>query len=385
MKNEKLRFKRFIRASFLRRLGRPLLRQLLGRFVAELALPGDELPDETFFCSLARALSSPEALPQELAEALFAIDEMSGPEGQQQLEAAAARAGLTPILEQESTRSDLAVRVWLADPGLLARVHNQQRLRRLSAFECFGPAAKAGRAPFTCPDETMLARLAAALDPWFGRHQRGHNTTRLELYPIAGDYWFLVRHGDTFTRTPTVEAQRTEIIHFRPERDDVVVYSPQHDELRINAQTRGERRLYVEVFGAHLHGAADWFSRRRTYTLEPLRSEGPDSLDASGLEGLSRIVLRELELTSDAAPREVLTREAENLFRMGACAAELMPPGWRVTRAGFELHFTGQIRPRPVQIRPPNLLKLGRHCDLKLVDQWLCQRGFRVVAGSESL
>ena len=384
MKNEKLRFKRFIRPAFLRKLGRPLVGELFARFDADLKqlgldLPAADLADQDYFRALTRLLATPEGLPESLTEALFAVDEMSSSEGQEQLELAVARIEPSFRFEGESTRSDLALRVWLVNPGLLARLHNQQRLRRLTSFQCFSPAASAATATAKTPDAAMLEALAATLDPWFARHQRGHNTTRLELYAVQGDYWFLVRHGDTFTRTPKVEAQKTEIIHFRPERDDVVVYSAEHDELRINARTRGERELYAEAFGLHLHGRGDWFSRQGAYSLEPLRREGPDALDPAGLDGLTQIILREIELTSDSAPHEVLTRHGEDLFRVTLSVDELMPPGWRLTRAGFDLHFKGQLRPRPVQIRPPNLLKLGRHCDLRLVHRWLCQRGFRVV------
>ena len=384
MKNEKLRFKRFVRPAFLRKLGRPLVTELFARFDADLkqlglVLPPLDLSDQNYFDALARLLSTPEGLPESLTEALFAIDEMSSPEGQEQLELAVARIEPPLQFDEASTRGDLAVRVWLVNPGLMARLHNQQRLRRLTSFECFSPASSAAALAVKMPDPAMLDTLAATLDPWFARHQRGHNTTRLELYPVQGDYWFLVRHGDTFTRTPKVEAQKTEIIHFRPERDDVVVYSAEHDELRINARTRGERELYAEAFGLHFHGRGDWFSRRGAYSLEPLRREGPDALDPSGLDGLKQITLREIELTSNSAPHEVLTRHGEDLFRVAPNVDELMPAGWRLTRAGFDLHFEGQLRPRPVQIRPPNLLKLGRHCDLRLVHRWLCQRGFRVV------
>ena len=370
-------------SSRLRQLRRSLLTEFFTRFEPQLGgpLPGPNVPDTQFFAALAKLVATPENLPEPLLEALFAIDEMSSPEGQEQIEhALAASAASPPDLPADCTRDELALRLWLADPALLARLHNRQRLRRLTAFECFGPPSPPASPVVLSLPPPPLETLAAALDPWFARHRRGHNTTRLELYRIEADAWFLVRHGDTFTRAPSVDAQKTEVIHFRPERDDVVVYSPRHDELRINARTRGERRLYVETFGLHLRGRADWFSRRRTYTLEPLRREGPDALDPAGLDGLNQIILRELELTSNAAPFQVVTRQSEDLF--AASLDELMPAGWRLTCAGFDLHFAGHPRPRPLQIRPPNCLKLGRHCDLHLVDRWLGQRGFR-LSGTE--
>jgi hypothetical protein len=200
------------------------------------------------------------------------------------------------------------------------------------------------------------------------------------LYPLNGEFWFLIRHGDTFSRTPKVDAQRTEILHFRPERDDVVVYSPEHDELRINARTRSERDLYVRQLGLCLHGREDYFGRSWTYTLEPLRLEGASALEPDGVAGIEKVVLREVEVAWNTKGREVLTRAADDLFQSGSDDAEAdgpIPQDGSLCRAAFDFHFADQPQPRPVQIRVPNLIKLGRHCDLQLVDRWLCQRGFR--------
>jgi hypothetical protein len=271
----KIKFKRFTRSNFLKRIGRPLLARFLEAFQpafqsANLAPPPGSLSDEAWYAALAQLLSSPEALPDSLNEALFAIAEMATPEGQEQLERAIADTGLALEFDSRSSREDIALQVWLAAPGLLARKHNEQRLRRLTAFEYFHSHTPPDpNALFQPPDQALLDGLAAALDPWFTSHQRGRNTVRLAVYPIDGEFWFLVRHGDTFTRAPKVEEQRTEILHFRPARDDVIVYSPARDEIRINARTKGERDLYVPAFGRCLRGSEDWFSERRTYTLEP--------------------------------------------------------------------------------------------------------------------
>ena len=187
----------------------------------------------------------------------------------------------------ESSLEDLALQLWLAAPELLARTHNAQRLRRLTAFQYAGcKIPKAQRPLFIPPNAVALQALVDGLDAWFDRNHRGQETTKIEVYPLDGEYWFLVRHGATFTRTPKVEKQRTEIIHFRPERDDVIVYCPQRDEIRINARTKGERDLYVEQFSLHLRGRIDHFSERHTYTLEPLRTEGLEALDATDIEGI---------------------------------------------------------------------------------------------------
>src|SRR5437868_3726861 len=94
-----VRFKRFSRPQVLKRIGRELLERFFVRFAAELAglnlpLPATTLDDSEYYGSLARLLAAPEMLPDELNEALFAIDEMATPEGQEHLELAAEQAGL---------------------------------------------------------------------------------------------------------------------------------------------------------------------------------------------------------------------------------------------------------------------------------------------------
>ncbi len=393
----KIRFKRFIHPRVLKGLGRDLLARFFQSVhppgAAAPWLPPAQLPDEQWFGLLARNLSVPEALPESVAEALWALDEMATPEGQEALETAAACQGLRLSDDGSATREELALKVWLAAPDLLTAAHNRQRLKRLTAFEHFGPTvARADRPPFTPPADTTLAAVATALEPWFARHSRGQNTTRVDLYRIEAfssspaesspdtNYWFVVRHGDTYTRTPKVEAQKTEILHFRPERDDVVMYSPALDELCVNARTRGERELYVQVFGLHLRGRMDYFRRQHTYTLEPLRTDGPAALNPAGVQGLEKITLRELEIAwDDNRFDQKVIYQASDLFELAASspAQEVIPGEGRLVRAAFDLHFTGCPKPRPVQIRVPNLLKLGRHCDASRVQSWLALRRFR--------
>jgi hypothetical protein len=387
-----LTYKRFSRPQLLQRIGRPLLTQFLEKFQRELlehnlAVPPPELADEAWLGSLARMLTAPEALPDGLAEALYAIDEMSSEQGQEQLEAALEHANLSLPGAEESTREDIALRVWLAAPALLARLHNQQRLRRLSAFEYFGsqiPAAE--RSAFDLAGPGALRPLELMLDAWFARHQRGWNTCRIELYPLpdrstpetnALEHWFLIRHGDLFTRAPKVDEQKTEIIHFRPQRDDVVVYTAASDELRINCRTRGECDLYVRAFGAVLRGNEKYFSVRNTYTLEPLRSDGLDSLQTEGVPELDKVVLRQIEVASENG-RHIVTHASEDLFGPAARAISgPIPHSALLRRASFDLHFAGCAKPRPLHIRPPNFLKLGRHCDVHVVHRLLSRRGFR--------
>ncbi len=292
------------------------------------------------------------------------------------------------------------MQVWLLAPQVLARVHNGLRLQRLTAFEhaahegdkevfsfqssVFSPDQDDAGTREVDPGEFKgaTALLSMALDGWFARNQRGAETTKIEIYPIEGDFWFMIRHGDTFNRVATVERQHTEILHFRPERDDVVVYSPRFDELRVNARTKSERDLYIEQFGLHLRGSVDYFSQRQPWTLEPLRRLGRDALEAEGLDGIRAIKLCELEIARNNHLREIITHKADDLFECAGLRAgerNVIPhDGW-LARAIFEIQFTGLPQPQPVEIRLPNMLKVGRRCDFHAVQNWLCRRGFRTV------
>lgn len=383
--------KRFVRAGFLQQLDRELLNRFLQQFQPQiqqrgLRLPEEAYSEETYGTRLAALLATPEGLPPELNEALLAIEELASPEAQEHLEAAAVSLGVQ--FRPGAARADMALAVWLNDPRAIARLHKQQRLRRLTTFEYFGSnRAPALRPVFVTPGPELLQQLQAALDPWFATHHRGQDTTRLELYEFAGplkpaspEWWFVVRHGDTFTRKAKVEAQQTQILHFRPERDDLVVYSSVHDELRIHARTKGERDWYVKLFGSFLRGAEDYFSRRSIYTLEPLRLEGPGALAVGDLQGIHKIVLKELELAWDNPLEGRIIRKADDLFATVAARQleVLLPARAHLARAVFEVCFLASDRPRPVEIRPPNVLKLGRHCDAQQVDGWFCRSGFRL-------
>jgi hypothetical protein len=381
-----LKLKRFNQPQFLRRLGRDLLTKFFDRFTGPtLPLPPPELPDADYYYALAGLLLRPEHLPPGLCEDLSAIEEMATREGFSRFERAPEWPRLQAGLRPNSTAEDIALQVWLSAPDILAREHNLLRLRRLTAFEHAAHEEKQSSAPGDPPDKLTLLNLTLALDAWFARNQRGVESTRIEVYPVDGDYWFLIRHGDLFNRVAKVDRQQTEILHFRPERDDVVIYSPRLGELRVNARTKGERDLYIEQFGLHLHGHADYFSGRRPYTLEPLRTAGRDALDVEGLEGIRSIRLCKVSIRVNNRHNEVLTREADDLFRcppISPLQRGPFPDQGLLERALFEIQFAGSAKPQPVEIRVPNVLKLGRRCDAGAVQNWLSRRGFRRRADS---
>jgi hypothetical protein len=195
---------------------------------------------------------------------------------------------------------------------------------------------------------------------------------------MDGEYWFLIRHGDTYAMVPTVADGKLSVLHFRPAKDDVVVYAPERDEIRIHAGAKWEKELYQESFGNRLFGDDRHFSERKAYTLDPLRKDGADALDASDIPGITRIVLREIEVAWAGEFGDSRVNKSADVFASAkARNAVAISESGRLVRAAFEIYFGDSQKPRKVQVRPPNVLKLGRHCDAALVQRWLSERSFR--------
>lgn len=383
-----VRFRRFTKPHVLKDIGRALLGRFFSKFKNDLeekqvALPDPALADEEYFSTLANILMSPEGLPGSLNDALYAIDEMATEDGQQRLEEGVVDEQLPLTFDEKSSREDIALQVWLESPELLVKKHNEQRLIRLSSFEYYSSPTPTDRsATFQKPDDPTIDALTGALDLWFSQHNRGHKTTKIETHEIDGEFWFMVRHGDTYARTPKVEEQRSEVIHYRPEKDDVIVYAPDLDEIRIHAATKGEKQLYRAKFGLYLFGREDHFSEFKTYTLEPLRL-GKDSLSPDGVEGIREIILREVEMGWDGGFNDALVRKSDDVFASAASYERPFNPiheKAKLRRAVFEVYFGDSEKPRKVQIKPPNILKLGRHCDARIVHRWLSKQKFRAAA-----
>lgn len=385
-----LKFKRFTKVNFLKTIGRDLLGQFFNRFNSDLAqngvvMPAETLEDDAYYGEVAGIAMAPEGLPDNLVEVAYAIEGMASEEGQDRLERATGETGQAFQFRENSSCAEMSMQAWLANPEVFAEKFNEQRLARLATFDYFGSKQPMDQSDtFAAPSPRTRELITADLEAAFRAKNRGQQTTRMEVHPMDGEYWFLIRHGDTYARVPTVANGQMSVLHFRPAKDDVVVYSPQRDEIRIHAGTKWEKELYRESFGARLMGDDQHFSERKAYTLDPLRTDGPDALDVSDIPGITRAVLREFEIAWPGEFHDSMARRSEDIFASAmARGAAAIPDGGRLVRAVFDLYFGDSQKPRRVQVRPPNILKLGRHCDAALVQRWLAERGFRetVIAG----
>jgi hypothetical protein len=384
-----VKIRRFTKPGFLRLIGPTLLEDFFERFRDELTKRRVELPEWNFdntayFKSVAAMVERMEELPGPLVEALYGIEAMANEEGQERLERAVEDGTLRVTFREESTHAEIAVQAWLANPNVFARKLRELRLFRLSAFDYFSSRMPVEqRRPFPSPDEAGIGQITSDIDGWFRRRNRGQGTSYIEVFRIDGEFWFLIRHGDTYKRMPAAaEDQKVEVVHFRPLKDDVVIYSPRRDEIRIHAGTYGECQLYRQVFGARLFGHPGYFSESKTYTLEPLRVDGRKALVVGDLP-IRSVVLRELEIAWEGSNGRVVLKRDDIFSSIEQGSAGRLPARGRLVRAAFDFYLCDSFSPRKVQIRLPNSLRVGRHCDTTLVHEWMTARGFRVSTSVE--
>jgi hypothetical protein len=386
--------KRFTNPKHLRGLGRPLLKQFFAEFEEELkvckaTLPAETLEDDAYFNALAEVFLSPKELPPEMTEVLYAVLEMANDQGVDRLTKAAKEKGLPIDWEKKASNLDIAMQVWLADKDTMMEQHSEHRLLGMTSFQYWGTKTPpANRLPFTPPTDEVLELLRKAVDDWCKENHRGDNTVSITKHQLEGEWWFLVQHGGTMSRLAEAKGnQKTETLLYRPGKDDVVVYNVERDEIRIHASSKGERELYRAAFGQRLRGDAGYFSERKSFVLDPLRKDVEKALSVEGLADIKRITLLEYEVWFGGEFDDRLVRKSDDMVASAAQRGkdgkviQVVSDNGNLVRAVFEVEFANSKKPRKVHLRPPDELRVGRHGDLKVVQDWLTKREFRAANG----
>ncbi len=369
--------KRFADPDALKRMQQPYLLALLRPHQTYLASHGFDFPvagEEIDHQTLAGILLTPDAaMPHDLGDTLYAINEMATLDAMDELINAASTAGLQLDASAEMTPSDVAVQVWLTAPALFERKHAERLVRRARSFQSFQSRESRGQDINTSPE--ALRSLEADLDDWFEGKKRGRGC-RVFAFPKEDGIHFLVRHGQPFRREGSLDEKGSGSVYYRPEKHDTVVYIAASGELRLNAGSKGERDLYREKFGLHLFGDENQFPGTAKYTLEPLREVGADALLCGEVDGIEWIRLKEVHYLWGGAENEMEIRKAEDVFAALGRREAQIPHGPRIVKAGFLIKFTDSKSPRSVTIRPTNIADYTRDDDGGLAEQWLALRGF---------
>ena len=382
-----LEFRSLARASVLRTIGRKLLGEFLLKFHEELReacvpIPDAGLSDTKFFDDLGAMLHAPEHLPDRLNEAIFTIEEMASDENRERLDSAVAQAGLDLNFHPDAPPERVSLQVWLHSPDLIRQEHEKYDAVPLTSFQCFAPAPPNTRPrPICIPDEVHLKDLTVPLGMWFTQHGCGIHTTRVDLHiRDHGQLWFVVRHGDTARWKRKVNGLETEFIRFTLEQEEAILYSAEQNELWISARTDQERELYRTYFGAILRGDAEYFSLRRNFTVDPLRSDGADALSPEGISEISKLDLSQVQIRWQGEVHDIRTDNAKSLFACltatdQANVTSLAAAGI-LTRATLLVEFADSLTRREIAICRGHTISFQRPSDLGVIARWLSKTKF---------
>ena len=378
--------RRFSKPGMLRRIDPEHLIAFLEPYADYFSNRGVELPstdngDELDYKALSQALLNPNAsTPDDLAEALYYVNEMSTQEGFDSLQEAIADTDLDVVIGKNAAHADLAIQVWIQDQDLVERLHAEQFLFRPRSFEYF--RTNNGSVPeFRVPPTETVRAMEAELDEWFAKKRRGKHS-KVYVFPKEDYTWFLVRHGKPYARESVIEAGESSAQYFRPEKFDVIVYNPVHGEIRMNAETKGEKELYRTKFGKYFFGDSEFFNGKSKFTLEPLREIGEDSILCDDIDGMEWVRLKEYQIYHGGTQKDVEIRKAQDIFASLRQRERSIPKGGPVIRASFLIKFKDSKNARTLTISSGNRAQFKRDDDAEIIEQWMTNRGF-IVMNSE--
>ncbi len=315
--------------------------------------------------------------PPKLVDDLYYVDEMSDRDGMDELlaavEAMPPNERIELNLPPDPTPADVAVQVRLKAPLLLERHHAERFLTTKRAFECYRVKDGADRT-LRVPTAVQLSDLKEALDDRLDQLKRGRSS-KVFVYQKDDGFWFLVRHGQPCKREGTVTADGSGAVYYRPEIYDPLRYDPRTGELSMNAETKEIGVLYREKIGLHLFGDATMFPNWTKYSLDPLLSDGEDSLVCTDVEGMEWVRLKEIEYHWGGPHKERTIQKADDLFALYRSKQRSLSKG-PIVRANFAVKFSDAKTPRTVTVRRGNVASFTRDDDAPLIEEWLVKRGF---------
>jgi hypothetical protein len=322
-------------------------------------------------------LNPDDSVPEGMVDALYYVHETTNTEAMEDLLECAEKNWLAFNADPEVTVADIAVQIWLVKPELLQRHHAETVAFTRTSFMYFsGSSAKDASGSLPKIPEAGFKAMQKTMDIWFEKHRRGRDCS-IFAFPRGKKVWLLVRHGTPMRREGKhEEGGGSGIAFYRPQKHDVLIYDGETDEIGVNADTKGERELYLATFGAALFGSETYFDPSERYTLEPLRDAGPKSMACDDIEDIKGVRLVEFGRIWPGTVPEREIRKGDDLFKAYGENWNLRLGKGSFTHATFKFAFEGTKRERSVTIRPANIARYERESDEATIETWLKARGF---------
>lgn len=344
----------------------------------DLSLIREEMKSEDFNVLL-RVLIDPDLdTPQRLIDALYHVNEMATQEGMEILLAAYEEAGYS-FDDPDPTPADLAVQSWIMNGKLFETTCANQYKLKPRAYRVYQSAdGEGGSSPL---DGEVLAVFESDLNDWFERRKRGRHC---KVFPFPGDNdcCYIIRHGEPYARVSAINKGESSCVFFQPEKFDTLIYDFTSGRLRIGASSKPTRDLYRAAFGRHFFGDDGYFPEYQLFTLQPLITDGRESLYCNDVPGLQQITLKRVQVRLDGGYGLRVTYDSADVFGDPGFLRTTSPDAL-VTEAVLSVKFVGESRARSTGIRIPNIIECCRDGDGVILDSWLRERGFIRNYGSK--
>jgi hypothetical protein len=338
-----------------------------------LTLPPAGSTDEPDYETLASMFLSPDDIPQGLVEKFHLVKQMSSHDAMDTILDTVREREVPIDFAPDSSPMDIAAQLLVKHRDLFHELHADKSVARYRGFTYFvGEKIENFEMP------ANFKKLEATLNDWYELHQRGR-TAKVMYRQKDSKFWIYVRHAEPIKREGCVGMtdNRSGSMIYRPERHDLVIFDPSAGELGVHADCKDEPELFRQAFGLHLCGDRDFFPHsRRKYTLEPLKVNGPASLDCSGIQGMKTIKLKELEYET---PGEIWARrriQAADVFKVLENDGDSIPEDAELRQAKFAVKFHDAKRARTIIVRPSNYAQVGRDDDAVIMDEFFRRQGF---------
>jgi hypothetical protein len=261
--------------------------------------------------------------------------------------------------------ADVALKVWLLDPGAIERIYTKFSIDSGRTMVCY--RAPAGTT-ITRPTKAICKSIAADLSVHFATLFSTPASQVMSFDEDSGQA-FLIRHGDVVKRLGVINDEgEPDTRALRPLKHDVAFLIPGAFELQVSGRSEPIRELYRSVFSRHIFGKSSALKPAKRFTLEPLRS-GRGSLCAAEIAGIESVTLRELCLHR-RFDSIVTVHRGDDVFREIEAHGHGYLNDFALTRARFSIRIRGRRRSLAVSVAPEEDTLRGDVHD-PLVTLWL--------------
>ncbi|MEO7730381.1 MAG: hypothetical protein ABIY55_05375 [Kofleriaceae bacterium] len=317
------------------------------------------------------------ALPRELLETLYVLDDLADEAGHDLILAELDRheIPLRGLLAEELSPGEFAIAVYRRYPQLVRDVHESTGFRRTKSFEEF--QAKRARTITIERATAMIPGLEELLAPWFESKNRSR-ACKIAVHQEGDELRFQITHGRPYRTIGAIDNRlERSRIGYRPQQHDTVVFGQRDGVLKVNAHTEAERDLYRQAIGMAFFEDENFFPVGNVYSLAPLRAVKPVLVVGADVESAKLI---EVQIQLEDRDGVVRATQGRDLLSMvDARENGSLAPG-KIIGATFLLSYRSGGLPRRLEIRPPNIAIYDRARDGDAAEAFMRRNGLLIGA-----